>query len=103
MNAIRQVYEAVPDSLPVPPSMRRRRVEVVFLALDEETSPTQDEGIRTALSERLPERIAGALPDLPEREDQSGHPRRVPGSAKGRLMIVEEDEAHLDDFADYMP
>ena len=28
---------------------------------------------------------------------------RVPGSAKGRLVVVQEDEDHLDDFADYMP
>ena len=29
-------------------------------------------------------------------------PRR-PGSAKGTLRILVEDDAHLDDFKDYMP
>jgi hypothetical protein len=28
---------------------------------------------------------------------------RRPGSAKGRLVILAEDEQHLDDFQDYMP
>ena len=103
MNAIRQVYDAVPDSLPVPPSMRRRRVEVVFLALDEELAPNQDEAVRADSPEGALEQTAGALPDLPEREDQGGPAARVPGSARGRLTIVEDDEAHLDDFASYMP
>lgn len=31
----------------------------------------------------------------------SRKPRR-PGSAKGKLTILEEDDEHLDDFADYM-
>jgi antitoxin (DNA-binding transcriptional repressor) of toxin-antitoxin stability system len=29
--------------------------------------------------------------------------RRTPGSAKGILKIVSEDEEHLDDFREYMP
>jgi antitoxin (DNA-binding transcriptional repressor) of toxin-antitoxin stability system len=29
-------------------------------------------------------------------------PRR-PGSAKGKLIILTEDEEHLEDFKDYMP
>ena len=90
MNAIRQVYDAVPDSLPVPPSMRRRRVEVVFLALDEDAAP-----IRADWSQGLFEQTAAALPELPEREDQGGPAARVPGSARGRLTIVEEDEARI--------
>jgi antitoxin (DNA-binding transcriptional repressor) of toxin-antitoxin stability system len=28
---------------------------------------------------------------------------RVPGSARGKLLILEEDDEHLTDFADYMP
>ncbi len=28
--------------------------------------------------------------------------RRYPGSAKGRLIILEDDDNHLSDFADYM-
>jgi len=98
MNPIRQVYDAVPDSLPVPPSMRRRRVEVVFLALDEDPAP-----LRADRSPEGLEQSAAALPELPEREDQGAPAALVPGSARGRLTIVEEEEAHLDDFTDYMP
>ncbi len=29
-------------------------------------------------------------------------PARRPGSAKGRLSILKEDDDHLDDFSDYM-
>jgi antitoxin (DNA-binding transcriptional repressor) of toxin-antitoxin stability system len=28
---------------------------------------------------------------------------RQPGSAQGKLVILVEDEAHLEDFTDYMP
>lgn len=36
-----------------------------------------------------------------EREVQAEPPRRRPGSAKGRLTIVTEDEEHLRDFEAY--
>lgn len=29
--------------------------------------------------------------------------RRTPGSAKGRLRILVDDDTHLEDFGDYMP
>lgn len=35
----------------------------------------------------------------PPEQDQ----RRKPGSAKGRLTLMEEDEEHLADFKDYLP
>lgn len=28
--------------------------------------------------------------------------RRRPGSAKGRLVILEDDDSHLNDFSDYL-
>jgi antitoxin (DNA-binding transcriptional repressor) of toxin-antitoxin stability system len=28
---------------------------------------------------------------------------RQPGSAKGKLLLLAEDEAHLEDFREYMP
>lgn len=103
MNAIRLVYDAVPDSLPVPPAMRHRRVEVVFLALDETPTPAEDTERPRDWPEGFVDRMAGTLPDLPDREPQGEHRARVPGSAKGRLTILKEDDEHLDDFADYMP
>jgi antitoxin (DNA-binding transcriptional repressor) of toxin-antitoxin stability system len=35
--------------------------------------------------------------------EPSGGVSRRPGSAIGRLTIVEEDDSHLDDFREYMP
>lgn len=39
---------------------------------------------------------------LPE-ESNAGRPNRKPGSAKGILQILSEDEEHLEDFEEYMP
>ena len=36
MDAVRQIYESVPDMIQIPPELRRRRVEVIILPLDEE-------------------------------------------------------------------
>lgn len=39
---------------------------------------------------------------LVRQEPERPHTRR-PGSAKGKLRIVADDDAHLADFRDYMP
>jgi antitoxin (DNA-binding transcriptional repressor) of toxin-antitoxin stability system len=65
---------------------------------------------------RLPELIEQLIPGEELRILQDGRvvakltrvPRRPagprqPGSAVGKLFIVEDDDAHLDDFAEYMP
>ena len=39
---------------------------------------------------------------LPE-DGESKRKKRRPGSAKGILQVLEEDNAHLDDFKEYMP
>jgi len=39
---------------------------------------------------------------LPEQTD-SPKKRRQPGSAKGILKVLSEDDEHLDDFKEYMP
>lgn len=36
-------------------------------------------------------------------EDVPRKKRRRPGSAKGLLHIMSEDDSHLDDFGEYMP
>lgn len=35
MNAIRQIYDDAPESIPIPESFRHHRVEVVLVNLDE--------------------------------------------------------------------
>jgi antitoxin (DNA-binding transcriptional repressor) of toxin-antitoxin stability system len=65
---------------------------------------------------RLSELIAGLMPgeelqitldDQPVARLVAESPRRrkprQPGSAVGRLVIVSDDEEHLEDFKDYMP
>ena len=37
------------------------------------------------------------------RQPQTARKRPQPGSAKGMLTIVTEDEEHLEDFKEYMP
>jgi len=39
---------------------------------------------------------------LPE-DGESKRKQRRPGSAKAILQVLEEDNAHLDDFKEYMP
>lgn len=67
MEAIRQIYESLPNVISVPPEMRRRRVEVIILPLDENgDSPNtlSDEEHRRALENLM--KHAGAV--------QSGNP-----------------------------
>jgi len=41
-------------------------------------------------------RLMAEAPPVPK-------PRREPGLWKGKLMILEDDDEHLKDFAEYMP
>lgn len=40
---------------------------------------------------------------FPEQEGKTVSKGRQPGSAKGILRILSEDDEHLDDFKEYMP
>lgn len=40
MEAIRQIYESLPDVISVPAEMRRRKVEIIILPLDENETET---------------------------------------------------------------
>jgi hypothetical protein len=58
------------------------------------------------LTVRLPE---GVLPGehelfvvIDQPEAQTTRKRRQPGSAKGKLIILAEDDEHLQDFQDYL-
>lgn len=44
-------------------------------------------------------RLVVLLPDQPEHPTKS----RRPGSAKGVLAMLSEDDGHLEDFKEYMP
>ena len=55
MQMLRQIYESVPNVIPVPAALRRRRVEVIMLPLDEvETPPVlSDEAQQQALQQLM--------------------------------------------------
>jgi hypothetical protein len=69
MDAIRQIYESVPDTITIPPEWRRRRVEVIILPLDDgETGQSgPDDEIK---------KFFGSLPDLPDRGLQGEYEER---------------------------
>ena len=47
-------------------------------------------------------RFARLIVLLPEQSENTQR-RRKPGSAKGILRVLSEDDEHLDDFKEYMP
>ena len=72
MDAVRKIYEDVPDTIPVPPELRHRKVEVIILSLD-------DDGSKTSVTvETQPDsaELFGALPDFPERGPQGNYEKR---------------------------
>ena len=74
MEAIRQIYDSLPDVISVPAEMRRRKVEVIILPLDENETET--------ISEK-------AVPQF--------------GNARGQVTMSDDFDAPLEDFAEYMP
>lgn len=74
MEAIRQVYERLPETITIPPALRDRRVELILLPLDEEP----DVAALAAEFGMKPEevidlhglRFAGSIPDFPPRAPQ---------------------------------
>ncbi|HWQ35776.1 MAG TPA: hypothetical protein VNQ79_23230 [Blastocatellia bacterium] len=72
MDALRQIYDSVPDMITIPPEWRRRRVEVIILPL-EEGEP--GEGGTDGPDEDIA-RFFGSIPSLPEREEQGEYEQR---------------------------
>ncbi len=67
----RTIYEVAPALVEVPLELRQRRVEVIILALDEQ-SPNGNGGATDALGWPVGffEETFGSIPDFPEREPQ---------------------------------
>ncbi len=74
MEAIRQIYESLPDVISVPAEMRRRKVEIIILPLNE----TETE---TILEKPVPQF----------------------GNTRGQVTMSDDFDAPLEDFAEYMP
>lgn len=73
MIAIRQIHEHLADVIEVPPELRNRKTEVIFLAMDsvprnsgteEPESPAPDNNNQSAIE------FFGSIPDFPERTAQ---------------------------------
>jgi hypothetical protein len=64
VDAIRRIYESVPDATPIPLELRRRRVEVIILPLDEGEPATT--GPDSAGPDNGMAQFFGSLPDMPD-------------------------------------
>lgn len=75
MFAFRQIIDDPGEFIPVPPEVKHRRTEVIFLVQDTSTpvkassTEPQDPGIT---------QFFGSIPDLPEREPQGEFEPREP-------------------------
>ena len=77
MQPIRIIYDDTPDSIPVPEALRHQKTEIILW-------PLEDKG------------------SAEERSAKAGRRERKPGSARGKLTMIAEDEEHLDDFKDFI-
>ena len=86
MQAIRQLFEQAPESIPVPERWQKRRLEVILLAQEEESVsigviPSSTD--LPAVDEPLDwpagyfEQTFGSIPDFPERECQGVEEQRA--------------------------
>ncbi len=87
MQAIRQLFEQAPESIPVPEQWQKRRLEVILLAQEEESASI---GVISSLTEwpvvdetldwpaGYFEQTFGSIPDFPERECQGVEEVREP-------------------------
>lgn len=74
MQAIRQIYESLPDVINVPAELRRRKVEVIILPLDENETQIVTEAACLQF-----------------------------GNARGQVTMSDDFDQSLEDFAEYMP
>lgn len=73
MIAIRQIHDNLADVIPVPPELRHRKTEVIFIAIDENSADNlkSASGPLTA-EDKMASLTAlfGSIGDFPEREPQ---------------------------------
>ena len=70
MEALRQIYESGPDFVSIPPELRRRRLEVIILPLEEKNKEANGE---TGVLDEVGASFYGCLPDFPKREPQGDY------------------------------
>ena len=71
MFAMRQIIDNPQDEivLKVPPECRHRRIEVIFIAMDDAVNPAPTR-LAGLPKDRGIARFAGSIPDMPDREPQ---------------------------------
>jgi len=70
MFALRQIIEDPQDFIAVPPELRHRKTEVIFIAIDQPGETDQAPGVKDgAIAE-----FFGCLPDFPDRAPQETTP-----------------------------
>jgi len=72
MFAIRQIHDNLNNAIPVPLVFRHRKVEVIFIAIDEQET---EENSLAKMDESIGE-FFGCLPDFPDREPQGEYETR---------------------------
>lgn len=73
MIAIRQIHEHLADVIEVPPELRNRKTEVIFLAMDSVPRESGTEGLESPTPETSNHsalEFFGSIPDFPERTAQ---------------------------------
>jgi hypothetical protein len=80
MEAIRQVYEKLPETITIPPALRDRRVEVILQPLEDEldlATLAAQVGMKLEDVKDLHAlRFMGSMPDFPPREPQGEYELR---------------------------
>lgn len=74
MQAIRYIYESMPDVINIPDELRRRKAEIIILPLEENDSESAAEKARPQF-----------------------------GNARGQVTMSDDFDEPLDDFAGYAP
>ena len=69
MEALRQIYESGPDFVTIPPELRRRRLEIIILPLEE---PANQE-----IADKEVLKFWGCIPDFPDIEWEGDYETRV--------------------------
>ncbi len=57
MNAVREIYDDLPESIIIPSNLRHKKAEVIIIALDD----------RPEIHKNDISKLYGSIPDFPER------------------------------------
>ena len=70
MEVLRQIYESGPDFVSIPPELRRRRLEVIIL-------PLEESAINNDVPDKEVMKFWGCIPDFPDIEAEGDYEVRA--------------------------